>query len=80
MFAKRTTWWNVIEYYLNLTVETSGKRRQPGVKRDPYADLTVLQRAIILQLMNAPPSELGTHVSAIAIGVSHHDVTPDQVG
>ncbi|KAM5531059.1 hypothetical protein V8D89_015279 [Ganoderma adspersum] len=62
------------------TSKTNGKRRQPGVKRDPYADLTVLQRAIILQLMNAPPSELGTDVSAIAIGVSHHDVTSDQVG
>ncbi|PIL24006.1 transporter [Ganoderma sinense ZZ0214-1] len=60
--------------------KTFGKRRQPGVKRDPYGDLTVLQRAILLQLMNAPPSEHGTNVSTIAIAVSHHDVTSNQVG
>ncbi|KAI1795869.1 hypothetical protein LXA43DRAFT_989837 [Ganoderma leucocontextum] len=60
--------------------KTAGKRRQPGIKRDPFADLTVLQRAILLQLMNTPPSEDGTDVTAIAMGVSHHDVTPGQIG
>ena len=59
---------------------TAGRRRLPGIKQDLFADLTVLQRAILLQLMNAPPSELGTHVSAIAMGVSHHNMNSDQVG
>ena len=53
---------------------------QPEMKSDPHADLAVLQRVIILQLMNVPPSELGTHVSAIAIGVSHRDAISVQVG
>ena len=72
---------NLTEYCLShLASEMSGKRCQPEMKSDPHADLAVLQRVIILQLMNVPPSELGTHISAIAIGVSHRDVISVQVG
>ena len=58
----------------------AGRCLLPGIKWDPFTDLTVLQQVILLQLMNAPPSELGTHVLAIAMGVSHHNINSDQVG
>ncbi|KAI0362111.1 hypothetical protein OH77DRAFT_19500 [Trametes cingulata] len=58
----------------------SGSRRASGLRRDPYAHLTVLQRAILLQILNTPPSGEGVSVVAIVRGISHHDATEDQIG
>ncbi|KAI0336550.1 hypothetical protein GY45DRAFT_1315943 [Cubamyces sp. BRFM 1775] len=49
------------------------------LRRDPYAQLSVLERAILLQILNAPPSEGGVSVRTIARGVSHHNVTQQKV-
>ncbi|EJF65866.1 hypothetical protein BD309DRAFT_1013742 [Dichomitus squalens] len=58
---------------------SKSKRRQPGIKQDPYADLTVLQRSIILQLMKATHSKAGMNVDAICHAVGHHYSTQQDV-
>ncbi|KAI0721079.1 hypothetical protein C8T65DRAFT_632160 [Cerioporus squamosus] len=56
------------------------KRRQSGIKRDPYAHLTVLQRAILLQILNTQYTEDGSDVFTISRGVAHHNPTAEQIG
>ncbi|TFK91041.1 hypothetical protein K466DRAFT_660376 [Polyporus arcularius HHB13444] len=55
-------------------------RRQSGIKRDPYAHLTVLQRAILLQILNTQYAEGGSDVFTISRGVAHHNPTAEQIG
>ncbi|KAI0807390.1 hypothetical protein C8Q74DRAFT_59116 [Fomes fomentarius] len=59
---------------------TRSARRQSGIKRDPYAHLTALQRAILLQILNSQAAEEGASMFAIVRGVSHHDVAADSIG
>ncbi|KAH9901397.1 hypothetical protein C8Q73DRAFT_677698 [Cubamyces lactineus] len=49
--------------------------RASGLRRDPYAQLSVLERAILLQILNAPASEGGVNFRTITRGVSHHNAT-----
>ena len=49
-----------------------------AIKADPYANLTVLQRAILLQILNDSTTQ-GQDISVIEAGVSHHDVTIEQI-
>ncbi|OBZ75359.1 Replication factor A protein 2 [Grifola frondosa] len=59
--------------------EMEGIELSQVVERDPYSHLTVLQRGILLGILNAPPSEDGVHVSTIARGISRQGVTAEQV-
>ncbi|KAI8998627.1 hypothetical protein BD414DRAFT_533462 [Trametes punicea] len=54
--------------------------RATGVRRDPHDDLTVLERAILLQIFNANPAQGGVSLKTIVRGVCHHDVTATQIG
>ncbi|KAL1947911.1 hypothetical protein VTO73DRAFT_13635 [Trametes versicolor] len=54
--------------------QSSESRRVSGIKRDPWAHLSALERAILLQIFNAPSDE-DVSVRAITRGVSHYEVT-----
>lgn len=47
--------------------------------RDPLSHLDVLQRGIILQILDAPPHPDGVHVGSIARGIAHMGVNTEQV-
>ncbi|RPD80078.1 hypothetical protein L226DRAFT_530266 [Lentinus tigrinus ALCF2SS1-7] len=59
---------------------SGGSRRKSGIKRDPYAHLTVLQRAILLQILNTQHGETGSDVFTISRGVAHHNPSAEQIG
>ena len=58
---------------------TELKGRRAGIKADPYADLSYLQRKIFGLLSNTPPSEEGMHVNVICHAVSRMEYTADQI-
>ncbi|KAI0748135.1 hypothetical protein C8Q80DRAFT_719586 [Daedaleopsis nitida] len=61
------------------TQRVIGSRRRSGIKRDPYEHLSVLQRAILLQIRNSSAQE-GADSLSIIRGVSHHNATARQIG
>ncbi|KAI0647062.1 hypothetical protein C8Q79DRAFT_957593 [Trametes meyenii] len=74
-----------VGHELVAQVQASNSRRASGLRRDPYGHLTVLQRAIILLILNASTatattSAEGVSVIAIVHGVAHHEVTCVQIG
>lgn len=58
----------------DFTSSTSSSR-----SRDPLSHLDVLQRGIILQILDAPPHPDGVHVGSIARGIAHMGVNTEQV-
>ena len=58
---------------------TPASGRVLGLRRDPYAQLSILERAILLQILNAPPSEKGVNVRTITRGISHHNATQAKI-
>ncbi|KAI0780922.1 hypothetical protein BD413DRAFT_15623 [Trametes elegans] len=63
------------------TPQAPGSRRASGLRRDPYANLTVLERAILLQILNATnASAEAVSMLTIVRGVSHHEVSAGQIG
>ncbi|KAI0670371.1 hypothetical protein C8Q78DRAFT_1079344 [Trametes maxima] len=62
--------------------QASGSRRASGLRPDPYGHLTVLQRAILLLILNtsaATDSAEGVSVDTIVRGVAHHEFTTVQI-
>ncbi|KAI9064445.1 hypothetical protein FKP32DRAFT_641038 [Trametes sanguinea] len=49
-------------------------------RRDPAADLSALERAILLQILSVPPGEKGVSVVAITRKVGHHNVPAQEIG
>ncbi|KAI0374902.1 hypothetical protein BV20DRAFT_961124 [Pilatotrama ljubarskyi] len=66
--------------HLSQNHHASGSRRVSALRRDPYAHLTVLQRAILLQILNAPVTDEEVSMETIVRGISHHDAAPAQIG
>lgn len=60
-------------------IAASGTRRVLGLKRDPLAHLGVLQRAILLRVLESDEPG-GVSVRSIVRSVAHHNATLEDIG